>query len=177
MKKLILMTMLLTSTICYAQTKERELSNGEKFTSKVGVLMQKENTDIGTLKGCKMMVVHYTNLMDGSASSSLKFEYDVATSYSSDTKIGLLDPDEVDGLIKTITLLQEKVFPVVPVKYTEISFHSRGGFEAGCFSNNKKNTWETYLKIERFDGKSYVFLDKDDFVKLMELLVTAKAQL
>lgn len=59
--------------------------------------------------------------------------------------------------------LQEKVFISTPANYT------------GCYWS--KGDWATYLKLEKFDSKSYVFLKKDDFPTLLSLLEKAKTML
>jgi hypothetical protein len=97
----------------------------------------------------------------------------VQISYSTDTKRASLDSDEIDGLIKSIKMMQENVFNTSPTTYTEVTYKSRAGFEAGCFW--KKGEWSTYLKLEKYDGKSYVFLKKDDFPNLLALLETASS--
>lgn len=158
-----------------AQTKEKELSNAEVFSAKAGTLMQKEFVEIGTLKKCKIQVVYFTDLISNTKQSALKFEYDYVSSYTTDTKAALLDPDEVDGLMKSIKVMQDKVIPNIPVNYTEVYYRSRGGFEGGCFTS--KGTWSTYLKLEKFDGKSYVFLNIDDLTTLYTYLEQAKSKL
>ena len=79
------------------------------------------------------------------------------------------------SITKCPKIIQEKVFPTVPANYSEVSFRSRSGFEAGCFTS--KNSWTTYLKLERYDSNSYVFMDKEDMDKLLTILEEAKAKL
>jgi len=62
-----------------------------------------------------------------------------------------------------------------PCETWQVSFKSRGGFEAGCFWS--KASWSTYLKLEKYDKDSYVFLNKEDFPALLALLEQAKAKL
>jgi len=50
-----------------------------------------------------------------------------------DIKTVVLYMDKIDGLMKSIKLMQEKVKLTVPTEYTEVSLKSIGGFEAGCF--------------------------------------------
>ncbi len=161
--------------IGYGQTKAKELSNAEKFSAKAGTLIKKEFLDVGTIKKAKIQVIHYTDMISNEKVSSVRFEYEVASSYSSDTKIAELDSDEIEGLIKSIKMMQEKVFSSTPTNYTEVTYRSRGGFEAGCFWS--KGDWSTYLKLEKYDGKSYVFLKKSDFPELLTLLEKAKSML
>lgn len=41
---------------------------------------------------------------------SLRFEMEVKGAYTKDTKMAALDQDEIEGLIKSIRTMQEKVF-------------------------------------------------------------------
>ncbi|WP_431244668.1 hypothetical protein ACQ9BO_10580 [Flavobacterium sp. P21] len=163
--------------ISFAQTdlKEKEKSNAEKFSDKSGTVIQKEFIDVGDLKKCKIQIAKFTDLVSNQKTSAVRFEYSYVSSYSSDTKLALLDSDEIDGLIKSLKLVQEKILPTTATSYTEVSFRSRSGFEAGRYS--KKNSWDFYMKLERYDGKSYVFLDKEDLPKLLSILEQAKASL
>ncbi|NEN25231.1 hypothetical protein G3O08_17175 [Cryomorpha ignava] len=120
-------------------------------------------------------MIHYLDLISLEKLSSVRFKYDVASTYDTDTKIASLDTDEIDGLIKSLKIMQEKVFTSTPENYTKVTYKSRGGFEAGCYWG--KNEWSTYLKLEKYDGKSYVFLKQEDFPKLLSLLEKAKTML
>lgn len=153
-------------------TTDKVLSNAEKFSAKSGTLIQREFVDLGMVDKAELKIVHYTDMVSNESISSLRFEYEVASSYSTDTKIASLDSDEIDGLIKSIKLMQEKVFATTPTNYTEVTYKSRGGFEAGCFWS--KGDWSTYLKLEQYDGKSYVFIKKEDFNTMLGLLEKAK---
>lgn len=172
---IVLMT---TMTFCQeqvAKAKEQEVSNAEKFSDRAGSLIQKEFIDIGSLKKCDIQVAKFTDLISGQKSSAVRFEYEYKSSYSSDTKVALLDEDEIDGLIKSIKIIQDKILPTSAPNYTEVTFRSRSGFSAGCFS--KKDSWTTFMKLEKFDSNSYVFMEKDDLTQLLTLLQQAKAQL
>lgn len=176
MKKLpLLLLTIVISTLTFGQTKESELSKAEKFSSKSGTLIQKEFVDVGTIKRAEIKVIHYKDMISGETVSSMRLEYAVVGKYSTDTKIAILDADEIDGLIASIKMMQEKVFTTTPENYTEVTFQSRGGFEAGCYSS--KGDWKTYLKLEKYDGKSYVFLKKEDFPELLSLLDKVKSNL
>jgi len=107
--------------------------------------------------------------------SGVRFSKTHASSYSSDEKIAFLDPDEVDGLIKSIKILESKIFNSKPMNYSEVSFKSRGGFDAGCYYS--KGNWETYLKLEKYDKDSYVWLSQNDFSTLLTILIKAQNKL
>jgi hypothetical protein len=155
-----------TRSLCQ-EPKSKEFSNAEIFSNRIGTLIQREYVDLGTIKGCKIQTATFTDLIDGKKQRALRFEYETAGTYS-DTKLALLDDDEIDGLIKSIKLIQDKIFPTQPAEYTEVTFKSRSGFEAGCFKS--KNGWSTYLKLEKYDSKSFVFMDKEGLSQLLTLV-------
>lgn len=159
-----------------AAEKNKEVSNAEKFSERSGTLIQKEFADVGSIKKCKIQLATFTDLISGQTSKAVRFEYEHKSSYSTDTKLALLDADEIEGLIKSIKIIQDKVIPSPTTgNYSEVTFKSRSGFETGCFTG--KNGWTPYMKLEKFDSNSYVFLDKDDFATLLGLLEQAKAKL
>jgi hypothetical protein len=158
-----------------AKAKEQEVSNAEKFSERSGTLVQKEFIDIGTLKKCEIQVAIFTDLISGQKSSAVRFEYESKSSYSSDTKVAILDEDEIDGLIKSIKIIQSKVLPSKASNYTEVNFRSRSGFSAGCFS--KKDTWTTFMKLEKYDSNSYVFMEAEDLAELLKILEASKLKL
>lgn len=166
---------LMVTNVFLAQTKEQELSNAEKFSAKAGALIQKEYLEIGSINDAEISVIYYTDLISNTKQSALKFEYEKIGKYSNDTKTAVLDADEVDGLLKSIKIIQENIFPSTVTNYTEVSFKSRDGFEAGCFWS--KGSWSTYLKLEKYDQDSFIFLGKDDFPALLALVEQAKAKL
>ena len=178
MKKILLLTFLAAITLnSYAQstTKEKDQSNAEIFSAKSGTLMQKEFLALSNIKNCKIEVLHFTDLITSSKQSGLKFSMDVVSSYSTDTKTAMLDADEIDGLMKSIKLIQEKVLITSPATYTEVNYRSRSGFEAGCFTS--KGSWSCFLKLEKYDSKSYVWINTEDLANLYSILEQAKTKM
>jgi len=177
MKKVILFVVFTTLVFCsYSQGTKKILSKADDFSSKAGTLIERKSYDIGKVKTVKVEVQKLTNLMDKTSVSSLRFEYTTGGSYSS-TKIGVLDSDEIDGLIKSIKILQTSVFNTKPDTYTEIVFTSRTGFEAGCYYSERKSAWSTYLKLEKYDGKSTVFMNIADFETLLKIAEKAQVKI
>jgi hypothetical protein len=58
------------------------------------------------------------------------------------------------------------------LNYTELSYISRGGTEIGCFFSDNK--WTIYLKLEKFDKNSYIFLSSEDITGLYSSILLAK---
>jgi hypothetical protein len=178
MKKILLLAFLVAISLnSFAQstTKEKDQSNAEIFSAKSGTLMQKEFLALSNIKNCKIEVLHFTDLITSSKQSGLKFSMDVVSSYSTDTKTAMLDADEIDGLMKSIKLIQEKVLITTPATYTEVNYRSRSGFEAGCFTS--KGSWSCFLKLEKYDSKSYVWINTEDLANLYSIMEQAKTKM
>lgn len=176
MNKLALSILLgMVSLLTFGQTNEKELSNVESFSAKSGTLMKKEYFEVGVLKKCEIKVIHFIDLITDTKQAGLKFEYDVASSYSTDTKSAILDVDEIDALMSSIRLMQENILVTAPENYTEVAYRSRSGFQCGCYYS--KGAWSTFMKLEKFDSKSYVWLTADDMPQLYSLLEKAKTLL
>ncbi|HKP36410.1 MAG TPA: hypothetical protein VJT71_06095 [Pyrinomonadaceae bacterium] len=158
-----------------AQAPNREQSNIEKFSAKSGTLIQKQFVELGKIKTVTVELLVITDLVTNARVAGVRMEYEAYSSIGSDTKIAFLDADEVDGLIKSISLLKSKVLNTTPDNYTEVVFGSRGGFEAGAYFANGK--WSTFLKLERYDSRSSVSMKPEDFDHLLELLQQAKQKL
>lgn len=174
MKKLFFLIFI--TQLSFAQkTIESETSNAEKFSAKAGSLIKKEYIDIGKVKSVEIKVLHYSDLITNQNTSAVKLEYEYTSSYSTDTKIAVLDADEIDAVIKSIKIIQEKISVETPVNYTEIAFSTRDGFQCGCFFS--KGKWSAYMKLEKYDGNSYVFLDKELLGSLLATIESAKQKL
>src|SRR5262249_7498277 len=124
---------------------------------------------------CRIQILTLKDLLDGHKMSAIRFEFDYRASYGSDTKLAVLDADEVDAFMASIRMIREKIMPTRVTKYTEVTFKSRSGFEAGCFS--KKDKWTGYVKLTQYDSNSYVFFEEGDFSKLYTMLQSAKSRL
>lgn len=174
----ILFTILIASAAVYGQdTKEKQLSNADQFSAKAGTLIEKQFIDIGQVKGVQVKVLKLKDLNDGTTKTALRLEYEYKSSYSTDTKIASLDSDEIEGLIKSIKNLQTNVFTSTRDTYTEVTFKSRTGFEAGAYYDTGKSKWTAYMQLSKYDSKSSVFLNTDDFSTFLTLIEQAKTKM
>ncbi|SMC35306.1 hypothetical protein [Cellulophaga tyrosinoxydans] len=167
---------LLIFSLGVSQDKSKELSNAEIFSSQAGTLIEKEFLDVGKINNnTEIIILKITNMISGDSIKSLRITTDIKGSYSTETKIAQLDSDEIDGLIKSLIIIKNKVLPINATNYTEISFKSRSGFEAGCYWS--KNEWKIYLQIEKYDRKSLVLLKGSEFELFLELLNEVKTKM
>ncbi|NER17015.1 hypothetical protein [Spongiivirga citrea] len=177
MKGIIVSIFLLATThLTLSQNKniEEHASNTEKFSSRAGALIEKEFIELGTINKMEVQILKITDMISGDSISSLRVQNYAASNYSS-TKIANLDTDEIDGLIKSLKIINGNVLTSTVENYTEISFKSRSGFEAGCYWS--KGKWILYLKIDKNDRNSMILLKQNDYIKLIRLLELAKNQL
>ncbi|UOF76947.1 hypothetical protein [Bacteriophage sp.] len=151
---------------------DKEQSNIEKFSSRSGILFEKTNIPVGSFRGVKVQVMTIRDLINQSKTAGLRFENIVTTRIGSDTKIASLDDDELDALVKSLEIIKTDVLPSARQNYTEIIYRSRSGFEAGCFYSGGK--WSAFVKLERYDKDSYVFIEPPDLDSLLALLKQAK---
>lgn len=149
---------------------ERQRGNAESFSRKSGTLMSKQFLPIGEIKSLKIQVVHYKDLINENREQAIRFEYEYYDSYlnQTETKLGSLDKDELEGLIKSIHMMRTVVFNSFPEYYTEVSFVSRTGFKAGCYS--MPGDWKFYLQLDQYDDRSYVWLNKEDSATILNIL-------
>lgn len=159
----------------YGQTKEKELSNAEKFSASVGTLIQITFLKTGRIGDVEIEAMHITNLLNNDKTAAVRFEKSSTSEYGS-TAIAVLDPDEVDALLQSFDILK-KMLPTKPVAYTEVNFNSRGGFKAGGFYEAPKNKWTLFLQLQRFNKDSYQFLDSSQFDGIINRLWDAKKEL
>ena len=176
---LIIIALSLITTVSFAQeaSKEKLETKATSFSARSGTLIQKVYTEVGSIGKAEVKVVHYTDMISLDKISSVRFELEVATKYSTDTKIASLDADELDGLLKSIKIIQDRILSVTPSGYTEVTYKSRGGFQAGCYWSENASTWMPYMKLEKYDGKSYVLLSDGDIPTLISLIEKAKGLL
>lgn len=175
MKRVIIAFLIVfTSHQLFSQKKEEILTQAEQFSSQAGTLIERQFIEIGKVKGVEVKVLKYKDLNNGAERSALRFEYDYKSSYSTDTKITSLDTDEIEGLIKSIKNLQANVFTTTRLIYTEVTFRSRTGFEAGAYYSPEKSNWKAYIQIEKYDSDSTVFFSTEDFAELLSMIERAK---
>jgi hypothetical protein len=157
--------------------KEKNQTKADEFSEKSGTLMERQFIEVGKLKGVEIKILKVKDLVNNTGYSALRFEYEYKSSYSSDTKISAIDQDEIDGLVKSINALKTNVLNTTRDNYTEVTFKSRTGLEAGAYYSSDKQKWTGYLQIEKYDRNSMVFFASEDFDQLLEIIEKAKTMM
>lgn len=169
----------LFSTSLFSQNaKETQQSNTEVFSSKSGTLIEKSFIDVGKQNKITFQVLKIRSLLNGDSLSALRLETEVMESaYSTDTKVAILDRDEIDGLIASIRKVLIDILPSPREHYTEVIFKSRSGFEFGAYFDPTKESWKCYFQLKRFDSKSSVFFGNKDLATMLNVIEAAKTKL
>lgn len=152
-------------------------SRADLFSKRSGTLISTEFADIGIIGGrIKIMLARFQDLITNQEERAIRFEYDYYSEYADypDTKIGTLDKDELEGLLKSLKIIVNNIFLTSPANYMEVNFTSRSGLKAGCFYQNK---WSFYVKLSEYDSNSFVFLDKECANDLLKLLTNTQDKL
>lgn len=227
MKKLTISIVIsLISYTLLSQVKEKELSNAETFSNQSGSLIEKQFIPIGKIKGVEVSVMKIKDLNSNVSKSALRFEYEYKSQYTTDSKIAVLDNDEIEGLVKSMNNMIASVFNSTRTVYTEVNFMSRTGFKAGCYFDVKKasndapstknekfyvetketmfegksvnkdekgtyiwkavttsptteptGNWKAFVRLEKHDTNSQIYMSTEDFKTLFSLVEQAKAKL
>lgn len=167
----------LVVTLAYGQASEKRYTQAEEFSLKSGTLIRKEFIDVGTIKGIEVQVLKVSDLHSGNGISALRLNRSVQGRYTSASHTAALDADELDDLMRAINNLKMNVFPTSPYTYTEVTFQSKAGFEAGAYYDQDRMKWVAYLRLEKYDRDSMVFLSVSDFDELLTLIGEAKQKM
>lgn len=160
---------LIVSIFSYSISLSQAISNSENFSSKSGALMRTENIQIGVIRSISVFVVHYTDLIQNNKLNSVKIEYTYRG--ESGTKIEMLDNDEIDALMKSIKIIQDKILPTTASSETDVKYKARGGFGLGCLWIDSK--WQPYLEIQH----SIALITKEELATFYNFLEQAKLKL
>lgn len=174
MKKILFGLILFVFTTLNINGQEKILSQADQFSSKSGILIEKEFIDIGRVRTLEVKVLKIKDLNSGSKISSLRFELTTSGAYTNDTHISSLDADEVDGLIKSITNIQNNVITTLPSNYTECIYRSKTGMEFGAFFSKSDVKWTLFVKVDKYSNKSIFIMKNDEITTLLNLVSKSK---
>lgn len=139
----------------------------EEFTSEDGALYITTFYEIESPKAkygaLEINVVRSINVDSGSSVAAMRFQFKDADKYAS-TRMSILDEDEVQSLSKAVLYIRKNQRRMIDEAktYTEVTYESRSGFEAGFFISPENNSIGYYIRV----GYETVFLDNLDGLSL-----------
>lgn len=158
-----------------------EKSKIERVTLKTGSLLKIESTDVGqfveqitlysqTIKARGFVTkIKVNDLSNNTRLSGVEISFFLQDKYQS----CFMDLDEIDSFIESANLLfsflNDSKGGTAKYIYT-----TNSGFQAGA--NQEKEKTEYYIQLNKYDSNSNLPLAKEDFQKLIQLLVTAKTK-
>jgi hypothetical protein len=179
MKKLILLFCgILIFSMSFGQVKiEKPTTLAEQFGVTTGTLIEKQIMEIGKVKGITVQIMYIKDLIDVKELKALRFEYRDRSINMAPTYSAVLDLDEVDGLIKSMKNLTTNVFPSSRDYYTEVTYRSKTGFQAGAYFNIDRKKWIAFIKLDQYDSNSFASFNSDDLTSLLSIVEQAKANM
>lgn len=152
----------------------QDASNADKLVRRTDVVVKKEYENIGQIRDLSIIAEHITDVTEHKKLSGLDLEYAYNGSNAA-TYAVLLDPVEVDSLLAFLQNVQNNISKTEPPKnYTEYSFISKSGFQAGCFWDK---TWKVYVKISIKENNSNIGFSSDELVQFISFLKQARAKM
>lgn len=147
----------------------------EQFSARSGSLTELRIEEVGVFRNVlEVSVLTLTDLLSGMKISGLRFKVAAVERYKSDRTV-TLDADEVDAMMKSFTLIGEKMATPAPAEYTEIRYRSRDGMTSGCYSSNGK--WTGFVQVSKYDADSIVRFNLEDLPKLRTLVEAVRDRL
>lgn len=149
----------LTAIFSYGYSQEKETlkskseSKIEAFGAETGSLIEKSNEDVGKVGSITIQTSVITNLLTNTKIKGLRIEKANTSQYGSD-HISFLDEDEIDAVLKSISLLKEKI-QTIPTNYVEIIFTARSGFEFGAYYSKE---WKYFIQVDKYKSDSMFFM-------------------
>ena len=174
MKQLLTLMLLSGSIFCAAQVQPSvppTLSKLEELSSVNGLVLKREHYLLGTIAKIEFNVLTLTNMASKEVTKGIRLS---VKSFTLETYIGYLDPNEVEGLASAMNTIGTSTAEQ-PENYTEMEYNNiSGNIEAGAFSTEKG--WKYYIFLGRYN-KEQVLLTNTEFLKIAKLLRDARSQL
>lgn len=174
---LLFLTLVLATPTAYAQQTLPPLlpepTNLEEFSARSGIVIEREFTRIGEFANLRVDVVKVTDLMAKVTAQGVRISGATGPDPSRDA--AFVDADEIDMFIRAIRLMKTVAFSTTPDSFTDVAYRTRGGIAIGAFYANKR--WNPYLRLDRYDPRTSVNIDQNEFESLRDLLTQAKERI
>jgi hypothetical protein len=144
-------------------------SRFDRFIDSPHTAIRTEQIDHGHVGDCYVQIVRATDLISGKLLTGLHFADKAGYAVN-------LDADEVASLLAALNLVNSKIINVPPVNHAMVTFKSRSGFEAGCYTSGK-GEWLIFMELKRNDDNSITQMKKEDLTVFIQILEEVKGQL
>jgi len=180
----VLMSSVLCLTPCYADEiaedsaveedssattdSEKSESKFERVLLKKGSLISKEFTDYGTIETSwqpiSLQTAKLVDIATGDEYYALRMEHDYYKSeYDNGTSTGVLDSDEIDGVISTLKYIKEHENEFK--NYTEVNYTSSSDMIFGAYKSDDSSI---FIKFDYKDTAYIEMSNIDDVIETFE---------
>lgn len=149
---------------------QKEESDIEGFSRTTSTIIEKEFTPIAKIKAgkglskriLKLELLKVTDLLKSKSEFAISFSFFEPGTYTyGDEKYGYVDQSDISAFVNFLDLLLNDFTKKTYTNYKEYSFQTNGGFKAGAFCS--ENTWRYFVKLEKYDSKSQIFMTQIQF--------------
>ncbi|HEV2479470.1 MAG TPA: hypothetical protein VGS79_07390 [Puia sp.] len=164
MKKIVFTALLIPATLfAIAQNPADTIrqSRTVRFADSAHGLIHTEWINHGHIVGNTVQIIRASDMLTGKTLAGLMFTDNAGHQ-------AVVDADELPSLLNAMNQIMSKVIPAAPgANHDQYCFRSRGGFEAGCFINNK-NQWQLYIQLKWRDPGTITLLKPLDVEVFLE---------
>jgi len=146
-------------------------TNLEQFTSRTGTVIQRELTRLGDVAGLRVDLVRASDLLEKSSMTGVRLSRFIPTGSREENTV-FIDADEVGPLMRAIDVMKGTAFASSPDNFTDLVYRTRGGFTLGALYANRR--WTGFIRLDRFDPRTALYLEESDFETLKTLLAKAR---
>ena len=166
----------------YAQDTTRDSTQQSKIETKLltkGILVRKEFIPLGIIQSkntrLDVEILKLEDLTNTGKTYGVKINYETSSGYSTSTKSAFIDRDEIKDVIIALKKINEEILKTVPNGYTEVIYICRSGYQIGMYYDKSKK-WQAYMRLEKYNSNSDVFLEAEALLTLQILLQQAQAK-
>ena len=153
---------------------EKGLSRAEQFYSTKGILIEKEFHNVGAVKEIDIQIIKLKNLKEKDSLSYVRLIFGYQTDFKLKDKPGIIDSDELAGIIESMAYICKNILPSKRDNVTEVTFKTRTGIETGAYFEKATLKWVCFIKLIESDRNSQVLLSSEDFFLLLTYLRKCK---
>jgi hypothetical protein len=150
----------------------KDQSSIEDFSASAGTVIQRELTRLGDVAGLQVDLVKASDLINKASFYGVRLSRNAPTGALREENTAFVDAEEIDRLTKAIDLIKTSAFTTAPDNFTDLAYRTRGGFAIGALYANRK--WSAFLRLDRYEPKTAVYLDESQLDTLRAYLVKAK---
>lgn len=180
---ILIVAALMACHCAYAQGKTETAADGDtnseskavEFMRSAGTLMKTEYFNETSIKmSLSTEVLILTDIVNGAKMGCVKISHYDNLYGSGNTYSGILDYEEIDACIKSLTYIKDAMLPTTPEVYTEIEYLTSDRMKFRAYYSPDSESWKAYVYTKGYTSRSADFFNATNLDKLIAVLTEAK---